>query len=168
MLWVVDTNLLLITGGRHEDISPTCIKACILRLTEIQRKGCVALDDGYRILSEYRNKTNPNRGKSPSQVFLKWLLRNQSNRERYYLVRIIEHPQRGFESFPDDPDLIEFDPADRKFVAVAAACPEAPPILQAADSKWWGWAEALARHSVRVEFLCPEDIERFRARKGAA
>ncbi|WP_089724850.1 hypothetical protein [Candidatus Thiosymbion oneisti] len=168
MLWVVDTNLLLIARGRHEDISPGCVKICILRLTEIQKKECVALDDGYRILSEYLHKTNPKGGKDPGQVFLKWLLRNQNNRKRCRRVRVTEHSQQGFESFPDDPDLTEFDPADRKFVAVAAACPEVPPILQAADSKWWTWAEALARHGVRVEFLCPEDIKRFHARKGAA
>lgn len=72
------------------------------------------------------------------------------------------------ESFPDDPALAAFDPADRKFVAVAAVCPEKPPILQAADSKWWDWAKALKRHGLKVEFLCPEDIARFRARKGMA
>lgn len=168
MLWVVDTNLLLIARGRHEDISAACINACIQQLVEIQRKGRVALDDDYQILGEYLNKTDPKGGKDPGQVFLKWLLRNRNNPKCCYLVRITEHPKRGFESFPDDPALAAFDPADRKFVAVAAACPEKPPILQAADSKWWDWAKALKHHGLKVEFLCPEDIARFRARKGMA
>jgi hypothetical protein len=68
-------------------------------------------------------------------------------------------------SFPDDPDLAQFDPSDRKFVAVAAAHPERPPILQAADSKWLAWEKPLRRHDITVEFLCPDDIERFQANK---
>jgi len=55
--------------------------------------------------------------------------------------------------------LINFDPYDRKFVAVAATHPDRPAILQATDSKWWGWKEALAECGVIVEFLCPADIE---------
>jgi hypothetical protein len=164
-LWVVDTNILLVARRRHEDISDACVAACIQRLIEIQRTGRVALDDRNRILKEYLNKTDPNRGKDPGQVFLKWLLRNQRNPRRCASVTLVEHPQRGFDSFPDDPDLLRFDPADRKFVAVAAACPERPPIVQAADAKWWGWAIALKRHGVVVDFLCPKDLERFRARK---
>lgn len=163
--WVVDTNILLVARGRHEDISSECVAACIQRLAEVQRSGRVAIDDGYRILGEYLSKTDPNRGKDAGQVFLKWLLRNQRNPRRCLSVAIVEHPQRGFESFPDDPDLTCFDPADRKFVAVAAACPQRPPILQAADAKWWTWATALERYGVAVEFLCADDVKRFRDRK---
>ncbi len=28
-----------------------------------------------------------------------------------------------------------------------------------------GWAEPLAEHGIEVDFLCPEDIGRFRANK---
>ena len=126
-------------------------------------RGRVTLDDTHRILDEYMKKTDPNRGKHVGQVFLKWLLRNLSS---CLYVTLHEHPERGFASFPEDPELALFDPSDRKFVAVAAACEECPPILQAADSKWLGWADALLRNGVNVEFLCPEDLKRFRARKG--
>jgi len=36
------------------------------------------------------------------------------------------------------------------------AHPEHPPILNAVDSDWWHHQDALARHGVRVEFLCPD------------
>ncbi len=47
-----------------------------------------------------------------------------------------------------------------KFVAVAAAHPSRPPILQGFDSKWWGWRRALEESHIVVEFLCPEEIAR--------
>ena len=165
LLSVVDTNILLVARGQHGDISDGCASTCIQRLIEIQRSGRVALDDNNRIVQEYLKKTDPDHGKDPGQVFLKWLLRIQRNPKRCVRVAIVEHPQRGFESFPSDPNLACFDPADRKFVAVAAACPERPPILQAADAKWLDWAAALAGHGILVDFLCRDDVERFRARK---
>ena len=138
--------------------------ACVRRLEEIMQGGRVVLDDAYRILGEYQHKTNPNRGKGVGQVFLKWLLRNRNR--RCLFVALQEHPERGFHSFPEDPKLAQFDPADRKFVAVAAACPEPTEILQAADSKWLGWENALKRHGIAVTFLCKDDLQRFRERKG--
>lgn len=76
-----------------------------------------------------------------------------------------DHDTRGFESFPDDAELVNFDAPDRKFVAVANAHQAKPAILQAADSKWLDWSPALARHGVKVEFLCEADIARFHKKK---
>lgn len=162
-VWVIDTNVLLVASNQHKDVSSACVTACVQYLEKIIREGRVALDDAYRILGEYQHKTNPNRGKGVGQVFLKWLLRNRS---RCLFIALQEHPERGFHSFPEDPELAYFDPADRKFVAVAAACPEPTEILQAADSKWLGWVSALERHSIVVTFLCKDDLQRFRERKG--
>jgi hypothetical protein len=50
-------------------------------------------------------------------------------------------------------------------VAVAAAHPEKPTIFQAADSKWVDWSVPLADHGVIVDFLCKQDIHRFRQNK---
>ncbi len=162
-IWVIDTNVLLVASRRHEDVSPDCVTACVQCLEKIMREGRVALDDAHRILGEYQHKTNPNRGKGAGQVFLKWLLRN---RNRCLFIALQEHPERGFHSFPEDAELAQFDPADRKFVAVAAACAASVEILQAADSKWLGWENALKRHGIAVKFLCEDDLRRFRERKG--
>jgi hypothetical protein len=63
---------------------------------------------------------------------------------------------RRFAEFPDDDALRGFDVSDQKFVAVALASNEHPPILNAVDSDWWNYGPALARHDVVVENLCPD------------
>lgn len=158
---VVDTNVILVANRQHDDISETCRASCAERLYDIMQGGCVVIDDGYRILSEYQNKTDSRTGKRGGDAFLKWLLRNNTNPRRCEQVPLVEHAERGFESFPDDERIANFDPSDRKFVAVAAAHRDKPPILQAADSKWIAWNDGLAAHGLRVEFLCPTDVAAF-------
>lgn len=70
-----------------------------------------------------------------------------------------------FVEFPNHPELQKFDRSDRKFVAVSVAHPDQPPILQAADSKWWGWKEALAECGITVIFLCSDGIAEKYAKK---
>jgi len=161
--WVIDTNVLLVADLRHQDISPECVSACVLRLQAIQVEGEIVLDDGFEILEEYQHKTDANRGKTVAQVFLKWLWRNPG---RWFTVHLERHPERGYAAFPSAPELAAFDPADRKFIAAAVACSAHPPILQAADSKWLSVAGALQHQGIAVEFLCPDDLRRFAARKG--
>ena len=165
MTVVIDTNVILVANGQHSDVGVTCVAACAARLQAIVQSGRVAIDDGYRILKEYQHKTEPHSGKRAGDAFLRWLMRNNANPQRCERVTVVEHAQRGFESFPDDERLANFDPSDRKFVAVAAACSARPPILQAADSKWLAWNEGLAAHGVKVEFLCPKDLREFETSK---
>ncbi len=165
MTVVVDTNVILTANRQHADVSEACIVSCVQRLHEIVTRGRVAIDDEYRILNEYKNRTTPHIGKRPGDAFVKWLLRNNANPARCDRVTLQEHEERGFESFPQDDRLDAFDPADRKFVAVAHAHADQPLILQATDSKWIDWAPALRDHGVNVEFLCPGDIRTFDDRK---
>jgi len=162
---VIDTNVVLVANGQHQDVSDGCITDCAERLKEVMKNGKLVLDDRFLILLEYLKKTTPKTQTGPGNAFVKWVLNNKANTERVDTVSIIDHDVLGFENFPDDPDLGDFDRADRKFIAVANAHPEKPPIVQAADSKWRGWATPLSRHSITVEFICPADIERFRANK---
>ncbi len=165
MTVVIDTNVILVANGQHQDVNEPCVKSCATRLEGIKQNGRVAIDDGYRILKEYQNKTEPHAGRRAGDIFLKWLLRNNANPQRCEQVRLVDHAERGFESFPDDDRLGSFDPPDRKFVAVAAAHPDKPVILQAVDSKWLAWSAALAASGVEVEFLCPADIAAFERNK---
>ena len=89
-------------------------------------------------------------------AFLKWAKSNEYTASICTRVPITPHPERGYEEFPDAEDLASFDRSDRKFVAVALAHGEGPPIYNATDSDWHEHGEALTRHGVRVEFLCPE------------
>jgi hypothetical protein len=70
-----------------------------------------------------------------------------------------------YTTFPEHEDLDKFDPADKKFVALANAHPRKPPILQATDSKWWGWKDALSACGITVEFLCPDEVREIYERK---
>lgn len=164
-LAVVDTNVLLVANGQHPDVSPGCVIACVEALERLRKRGCVAVDDGYEILSEYSQKTKPNTGNRVGDAFLKWLFQNSGNTHSVAKVHINKHTERGFAEFPDDPELREFDQADRKFVAVAAAHPNCPPILQGTDSKWTEWSAKLSTYQITVEFLCPADVQRFIERK---
>jgi hypothetical protein len=165
MTVIVDTNVILVANGQHSDVSEACVVSCAQELQAIMSDGRVAIDDGFRILKEYQNKTTPQIGKRPGDAFVKWLLRNNANEARCDQIGLVEHAERGFESFPDDARLASFDPPDRKFVAVACLHDEHPTIAQAADSKWLGWSKALEDHGVTVNFLCPKDIQGFDTKK---
>ncbi|MCP4749267.1 MAG: hypothetical protein GY866_00095, partial [Proteobacteria bacterium] len=64
-----------------------------------------------------------------------------------------------YDEFPEHDGLKNFDISDRKFVAVANAHPDKPPILEATDSNWWGWKDSLAEIGITVTFLCPAYAE---------
>lgn len=162
---VIDTNVLLVADGRHQDVSDDCLSFCIDRLQRVRNASTVVIDDGYRILQEYQNKLNANQPNSVGGAFLKWLLQNQANPARVCQVALTEYQEDRFAEFPVAELEPAFDPPDRKFPAVANAHPAKPVILQATDSKWLKWWPALADQGVRVEFLCPEDICAFFEKK---
>jgi len=157
---VIDTNVLLVANQQHNDISEECILACTQKLLWAQQHGVVVIDDAYRIISEYRNKPDVN-GTRVGDVFLKWLLQNQSNPARVHQVAITETITDHFDEFPDQALQPNFDAPDRKFPAVANAHPDKPPVMQAADCKWLNWWPALAAAGITVNFVCPTDICRF-------
>ncbi|MCE2746286.1 MAG: hypothetical protein LW710_10340 [Burkholderiales bacterium] len=158
---VIDTNVLLVANGQHGDVSPDCVIECVLRLQAIQNNGVVVIDDGFRILGEYQNKTNLSPPTGVGDKFLKWLLRQAGNPARVEQVSLTETTENCFAEFPDANLEILFDAPDRKFAAVAHMHPNKPPILQAADCKWLDWWPALQLNGIRVEFVCPEDACSF-------
>jgi hypothetical protein len=162
---VVDTNVILVANNFHADVSPECVIECVERLTQLMKGGSIAIDDGYRIISEYQNKTNSTRGKGVGDVFLKWLLTRLGDSTRVHLVPLTERSADCFLEFPDAALESAFDPPDRKFAAVSNAHPSKPAIWQAADSKWLDWWPDLHRKGVKVEFLCPDDVCRFYEKK---
>ena len=64
----------------------------------------------------------------------------------------------SFVEFPDDPELEKFDQSDRKFVAVALATPDQPPIVNAVDSDWLEFYEPLVKNGIKIQFLCPDVV----------
>lgn len=145
-------------GKSH--VSAQCVRACVLEVRKIQNKGSIVLDDGWRIVGEYKNKLSSSGQPGVGDAFLKWVLTNLNNPARCRQVRLTQDcaDPNHFQEFPSHRGLRNFDPSDKKFVAVSAAHQDRPPILQAADSKWWGWKNALQEAGITVHFLCPEEI----------
>lgn len=162
---VIDTNVLLVADGLHDDVSDLCHSQCVARLQEVKAFGTVVIDDEYRILLEYQNKLSANKIRGAGGAFLKWLLQNAANPDRVAQVHLTETGEDAFAEFPVATLAQHFDPSDRKFPSVANAHPAKPPILQATDCKWLKWWPALAAQGIHVEFLCPEDACRFFAKK---
>lgn len=164
-LVVVDTNVILVANNAHTDASPECVLECVARLQALMATGSVAIDDAYRILSEYQNKTSPRKAKGVGDLFVKWVLTKQADSRRVHQVELTEVSEHQFLEFPDAALEAQFDPPDRKFAAVAHAHPSKPPVWQAVDCKWVDWWPALKKHGVNVDFLCEEDACRFYKKK---
>jgi len=161
MKCVVDTNVPVVANGRSEQASPECIRACAVRLRELTHSDKLILDDGWRILKEYKRRLISEGQPGPGDAFLKWVLTNYRNPDRCELVTLTpkDSSETDFEEFPSDPELKNFDPDDRKFIAVAVAHPNRPRILQATDAEWWEMRDALKKAGVTIDFICEEDIK---------
>lgn len=160
---VVDTNVAVVANGKSEQASEQCVDSCAERLNQIMCGGVIlVLDDDWRILDEYMRNLHTN-GPDIGNRFLAWTLQYRTNPERCELVPIkpVDGLENEYEEFPEDTAFAAFDPDDRKFVAVALAHPENPPILQAVDSKWLDFCDAFSRNGVTVEFICKTDIQRL-------
>jgi hypothetical protein len=157
---VVDTNVPATANGAHGAASADCVAACGRALQQVMG-GHLFVDNAGTIVAEYRNNLAAFGDPRPGNVFLKWLLTNEWNPAR--ITRVTVTPtddDQGFEELPVAPDGVRYDPSDRVFLAVSAAHPEHPPVLQALDSKWWGWREALTNAGVPIHFVCPDEIAR--------
>lgn len=168
---VVDTNVTTTANGANAGAPPACVVASARALQSVMANGHVFIDDGGRIVAEYRANLNANKGQpGPGDAFLKWLLTHEWGGEKVTRVTITPTAEddEDFEELPRPPADILYDRSDRKFLAVAAAPAEHPPILQAFDSKWWGWQTALSKIGVTIHFLCEDDIARkYREKMGA-
>ena len=162
---IVDTNVIVIandTDNKRKD----CRDRCQERIRQIiNQHGKVVIDDRRRILGEYQNNTRPNTRKRIGDLFVKRLLQNLGNPEICTMVPITPLAGNGtdFEEFPTDTALINFDPDDRKFIAVALAHKrdngQIPTILLAIDRGWLQFMDEFANYGVSVDLICEEDMQ---------
>lgn len=159
---VVDTNVATTANGANPGSSPECVAASARALRDVMRSGHVFIDEGQvsRIMAEYRANLSARGQPGPGDVFFKWMLDHEWGGHRVTRVPITpkEDDPEDFHELPP-PEGVTYDRSDRKFLAVAAAHEEHPPILQSFDSKWWGWRQALAQAGVTIHFLCEDEIE---------
>jgi hypothetical protein len=155
---VVDTNVVVVANRRHGE-SYKCAARCARALLKIKNSGVLVIDDRDRILFEYRTNCRIAGQPGVGDSFTRWAHDHIGQTDLVNVVPInpSEDPPY-FTEFPDHKGLEGFDISDRKFVAVANAHAVKPSILQATDSKWWGWKDHLAECGITVEFLCPDEI----------
>lgn len=157
---VVDTNVVMVANGAHDAASEDCVASSARALHVLMTNGHVFVDDGGRIVDEYKGNLNAwARQPGPGNGFLRWILTHEWGGQKVTRVAITpkDEDPADFHELPTPPDGVHCDPSDRKFLAVSAAHPEHPAVLQSLDSKWWGWREALAAVGVTIHFLCPEE-----------
>lgn len=159
---IVDTNVpktanLALTPDDIPEELQACVPACVAAIEHVKKTRCLVLDAGDEIFTEYRQQLSLKGQPGMGDHFMKWVNDNRYSLPDSNRVAITRNGE-SYHEFPVHDGLAHFDPSDRKFVAVAYAHPEKPPILQATDSKWWGWKEALKEVGLDVVFLCPEYV----------
>mgnify|MGYP003376127809 CR=1 FL=1 len=157
---IVDTNVAVVANQRYSHATPACAIACVERLTLIEREQTLVLDDQWFILHEYMRQLRSKGQPGVGDRFLRWVLTNRANPQRCEWVSISpKHPGKDdgdFAEVANIPELEHFDPADKKFVAVALIHPQHPPVINAVDTDWQDYREALEQLGVTVEFVCGE------------
>lgn len=160
---VVDTNVpktanLAMDPADIPDELAGCVLACVESVEHVVRNGGLVLDSGDEIFDEYRRQLSMRGQPGVGDRFMKWVHDNRWKLADEDRVKITKSGD-SYDEFPDHAGLALFDNSDRKFIAVANAHPEKPPVLQATDSKWWGWKDALAEVGIIVRFLCPDYVK---------
>jgi hypothetical protein len=166
---LVDTNVpktanIATQLDPNSDVSDACVLACVEAVEYVIKKRCLIIDAGDEIFDEYRQQLSMKGQPGIGDRFMKWVHDNRWSLPDSHRVTITRNGDT-YNEFPTHDDLNDFDKSDRKFVAAANAHAEKPPILQATDSKWWGWKDALKDVGITVHFLCPEYVEAKYAEK---
>lgn len=146
---VVDTNVPLVI--RFPEQHPRMLAdACEQLLDDIITEGRPVITDAAgEIIEEYFHQLNYSGAPTLGDAFAKWVFDNRWTWTD--TARPDIHPAGPYEYGVLGGDDADFDPTDRKFIAVAKVA--GAPIHQAADTKWLDWGAALARHAVEVRFV---------------
>ena len=168
---IVDTNVPVNANLANDpeaipDDLVACVQHCVNAIEHVMKKGELVIDSGDEIYDEYRKgkKLCLSGQKGVGDAFMKWVHYNRWSLPGVDRVAITKSGE-SYDEFPIHPGLANFDKSDRKFIAVANAHPAKPPILQATDSKWWGWHDALIEVGITVQFICPVYIKIKYAKK---
>jgi len=158
---VVDTNVPVVANGKSEQAPPGLVEKAICAIRDLMNSGIVAIDDGDRILGEYRRNLHLSGEPGVGDSFVRWVHDNSANSEccMRATLHCTDESIQSFDEFPEGLDGVAVDISDRKFIAVANANVPPCPILQAVDFKWWGWRKALASKGITVQFIDPEYAE---------
>ena len=150
--YVVDTNVAMAANGRDTHADLECQLDCIEKLAAICREAVVVLDDGDLIFEEYSRQLFFKGDPGTGDKFFKHVHDHKYGESRVKRVPITpcSDDLRGFQELPAN----EFDPSDRKFLAVAVVAQA--EILNATDSDWSEQEALTSDLGVSVRQLCPQ------------
>ncbi len=134
-----------------------CVPNCVEIIEHVVNNGGLVMDEGNEIFDEYLANLTLSWQPGVGDRFMKWVHDHRWNPDKVTQVRIVKNGN-FYNEFPNHVGLRNFDLSDRKFVAVANAHPEKPPIMQATDSKWWGWKDDLKKVGIIVRFICRDYV----------
>ena len=129
---VVDSNVLIAANGKTDQANDACVETCIDVLLEVSERPRSLWTDGNEILNEYSRYCNYSGQPGVGDEFFLWAHDNQYT--NCHRVPLTPHEDRGYQEFPDTPDLEKFDPSDRKFVATALGCTPTATIYNASTA----------------------------------
>lgn len=132
-----------------------CVLNCVEAIEHVVNNGGLVIDSGDEIFNEYRGNLSMSGQPGIGDQFMKWVHDNRwkfPDEDRVATTR----NNGSYKEFPHHAGLSDFDPSDKKFISVANSHPQKPPVLEATDSKWWGWKDALMEVGITVNFLCPD------------
>jgi hypothetical protein len=171
-LCVVDTNVPIVancafTPEVGSDVPCECVLACVeaIKYVTTPNRNALVIDNGDEIFGEYRKHLSLRGKPGVGDKFLKWVHDNRWSLPEANRVAI-KRKGDTFEEFPDDDGLKGFDKSDKKFVAVACAHPQKPPIWEAVDSDFYQYKSVLKALGVTVLFVS-EDCEKYAGKKHA-
>ena len=162
---IVDTNVPLVAAGAHDTATDQCQLNCA-DFIDLLLEGafCLVLDLGEEAFAEYASNIHldPPDASLASQ-FLWYILNNLGYPERICRVQLHLQQDGEYTTWPRDVELADFDPADRKWVALALAFRQqtgrSAPITYAVERDWdnENHRVALTRHGVEFDPLCAPD-----------
>ena len=174
MKCIIDTNVQLLAGTPVSEIPDDqveCAQCCIKFINSFidSPDSKLVLDTGSRVLKEYKQVFKKFHGeRSLATEFFNWVCRYLTSAisEDDYIC-LNEVNENCFKEYPPHENLKNFDPPDRKFIALANAHKEKPPIIEGADSKWWSIKDSLLECGISVSFLCEKYIkQKFEEKMG--
>lgn len=159
---IVDTNVPLVAAGAHDAATVQCQLNCA-DFIDLLLEGafCLVLDLGEEAFAEYSGNIHldPPDASLASQ-FLWYILDNLGYPERIHRISLQVQDDGEYTAWPRDSELANFDLADRKWVALARAFRQETgqyaPITYAIERDWDKHRNALTRHGVELDYLCPE------------
>lgn len=153
---IMDTNVAVKAATLERDcrdeeldVQEKCIKFIGGFVNNPESK--LVLDMDYEIIREYRKRipTNTALGK----IFWRWFNTYIGQISLDDMVKLAKDSDGNYIMFPLEDRTEAFDISDRKFVALARAHSEHPPIVEATDGKWLGFKDVFEEYGVHIEFL---------------